>query len=153
MNRKVTTGLVLTSMLAAVSVFAVATPAQAATVKYKNCAAIQKLYPLGAGIKGAKDKIKGTGTSKVTKFKVVSKAVYDKNKKLDTDKDKILCESIKYTSCKYANAVYPHGAGLKGAKDKSTKPVTTFKVVTNAIYQTNEASLDRDNDKIFCEKL
>jgi len=128
----------------------VATPAQAAT-KYTTCAAVYKVYPYGMGIKAAKDKVT-TGFSPASNFKVVSSAVYKASIKLDADKDKIICEIPKYKNCTYLNKKYPHGAGLKGAKDKATKPVTNFTVIGVPFYNTNKAALDRDKDNILCEK-
>jgi hypothetical protein len=58
--------------------------------KYKNCKALNKVYKHGVGVKGAKDKVRGS-TKPVTNFKI-KKAVYNKNKNLDRDKDKIACE-------------------------------------------------------------
>jgi len=127
-----------------------ATPAQAVT-KYTTCTAVTKTFPYGIGIKAAKDKV-GTGFSPVTNFKVVSSAVYNASAKLDSDKDKIICEVPKYKNCTYLNKKYPHGAGLKGAKDKSAKPVTNFTVISTAFYNTNKVALDRDKDNILCEK-
>jgi len=50
------------------------------------------------------------------------------------------------------NAVYPHGVGLPGAVDHTsgTTPVTTF-TQDKALYEAN-SNLDRDGDKIACEK-
>jgi hypothetical protein len=67
-----------------------------------------------------------------------------------------------YANCTALNKVYPHGVALKGAKDKTSgKPVTNFKV-SYEVYRRNngktlghfkgERDLDRDNDKIACEK-
>ena len=55
---------------------------------YKNCTALNKVYPYGVGKKGAKDKTSG---DPVTYFEVNSK-VYNLNKKSDRDKDGIACE-------------------------------------------------------------
>lgn len=58
----------------------------------------------------------------------------------------------KYKNCAALNKVYKHGIGLKGAKDKTTgKPVTTFKVVSKSMYALNK-HMDRDKDKIACER-
>ena len=55
-----------------------------------------------------------------------------------------------YKNCTALNKVYPHGVGKKGARDKSSKPVTNFKVSTK-IYNQNKKS-DRDKDGVACEK-
>ncbi|MDR1766915.1 MAG: excalibur calcium-binding domain-containing protein [Propionibacteriaceae bacterium] len=67
--------------------------APAAATRYKNCAALNKVYPHGVGKSGAKDKIKGkTGNAKaVANFKR-SNSLYAANKHLDRDKDGVACE-------------------------------------------------------------
>lgn len=69
-----------------------ALPAQAATKPpvYKNCAALNKVYPHGVGKKGAKDHVSGKAKP-VTNF-TVNNAVYNANTKRDADKDGIACE-------------------------------------------------------------
>ena len=64
-----------------------------------------------------------------------------------------------YKNCTAMNKVYPHGVGLKGAVDKtSTKPVTTFRVdakvygLNDGRVQPDQYDLDRDNDRIACER-
>ncbi|KAA6447357.1 excalibur calcium-binding domain-containing protein [Bacillus swezeyi] len=55
---------------------------------YKNCKALNKVYK--GGVSRAKS-VKNKGGK--TKYKpYVSKSLYDANKKLDRDKDKIACE-------------------------------------------------------------
>lgn len=59
----------------------------------------------------------------------------------------------KYKNCTALNKKYKHGVGKKGAKDKvrgSTKPVTNF-TVSDSVYAKN-THLDRDKDKVACEK-
>jgi hypothetical protein len=58
---------------------------------YANCKDLNKKYPHGAGLKGAKDK-HSKSSKAVTNFTIINKAFYDANKKRDGDKDKILCE-------------------------------------------------------------
>lgn len=121
-----------------------------------SCAKVWKTYPYGVGVTGAKDKVnKAKGFSPVTNFKKVSKTKFKAFAKLDSDKDKIACELPKYKNCGKVNSIYKHGAGLTGAKDKvsgSTDKVTSFTVIKSSLYLTNK-HLDRDNDKIVCEKL
>ncbi|MBD1270271.1 excalibur calcium-binding domain-containing protein [Aeromicrobium tamlense] len=62
-------------------------PAESAP-KFKNCKALNKKYPHGVGMPGAKDKTSG---KPVTNFKR-SKALYQANKGKDRDKDRIACE-------------------------------------------------------------
>lgn len=60
-----------------------------------------------------------------------------------------------HDNCTNLNKKWPHGVGLKTARDKTSgTPVTSF-------YRNNEAywaaerhngTLDRDNDRIACEK-
>lgn len=59
-----------------------------------------------------------------------------------------------FQNCTVFNKSYPHGVGKKGAKDKSPKPVTNFKVDTalyNKAMKYNKG-LDRDKDGVACEK-
>ena len=60
-----------------------------------------------------------------------------------------------HDNCTKFNERYPHGVGRKTAVDKTSgTPVTTFKK-SNKIYNTavdHNADLDRDGDKIACEK-
>ncbi|MGA9715842.1 MAG: excalibur calcium-binding domain-containing protein [Aeromicrobium sp.] len=88
MIRKKFTASLGSAMLCGTMIFAVASPAEAANKTYKNCTALNKDYKHGVGKPGAKDKTSGRP---VTNFKK-SKAIYDKNKKSDRDKDGIACE-------------------------------------------------------------
>lgn len=58
----------------------------------------------------------------------------------------------KYKNCTALNKDYAHGvAKSSGAKDHTSgQPVTNFKV-SSALYNKN-SNLDRDDDKIACEK-
>lgn len=62
---------------------------------------------------------------------------------------------FKFKNCTELQKKYPHGVGTKSAKDKTSgKPVTTFRKDTalyNKIVKHNKR-LDRDKDKIACEK-
>ena len=146
--------------LASLALLAVPVPGPAQPTHYQgrqvqsaptSCASVNKTYPYGVGIKGSKDKVK-TGFSPIKNFKAVSKTKFKSFAKFDSDKDKIACELPKYKNCTKLNTVYKNGLGLKGAKDKTTgEPVTSFKVVSTALYTTN-THLDRDKDKISCEK-
>jgi hypothetical protein len=77
---------------AATLTFTLAPTADAATkpIKYKNCAALNKVYKHGVGKPGTKDKV-ASGKKPVTNFTKSTK-VYNLNKHLDRDKDKIACE-------------------------------------------------------------
>jgi hypothetical protein len=73
----------------------VVVPAAALKPKaYRNCAALHVDYPHGVAARvGVKDKVRGR-TKPVTDY-VVSKKVYDLNKrKLDADRDLIVCEKL-----------------------------------------------------------
>ncbi|WP_134741650.1 excalibur calcium-binding domain-containing protein [Nocardioides sp. 503] len=78
--------------LAAPATAADAPPAKAAVSAkaktFKNCTALNKVYPHGVGKPNARDKTSGTP---VTSFKR-SKPLYDANTKSDRDKDGIACE-------------------------------------------------------------
>jgi Excalibur calcium-binding domain len=58
----------------------------------------------------------------------------------------------KYPNCKALNTRYRHGVGRRGARDKtkSGEPVTMF-LRNNRLYERNR-HLDRDKDRIACEK-
>lgn len=60
-----------------------------------------------------------------------------------------------YSSCAVLWKDYPHGvAQKKGVKDKvagRTAPVTTF-IIYKKVYDLNDKRLDRDKDKIICER-
>ena len=60
----------------------------AASKKYRNCTALNKVYPHGVGRVGARDHTSGTP---VTNFKRSNK-LYRENKSRDRDKDGIACE-------------------------------------------------------------
>lgn len=58
-----------------------------------------------------------------------------------------------HDNCTNFNEKYPHGVGRRGATDKGGD-VTNFKR-SNKIYRIanqHNSDLDRDNDKIACEK-
>ncbi len=59
--------------------------------KFKSCKAMNRVFPYGLGKPGAKDKVHYAGGRKSTKFKRLTR-IYKKNKKLDRDKDGIICE-------------------------------------------------------------
>ena len=54
---------------------------------YKNCSALNKEFPGGVALPGAKNK-----GGKTKKSPVIDKKLYEMNKKLDRDKDRIACE-------------------------------------------------------------
>jgi hypothetical protein len=60
-----------------------------------------------------------------------------------------------HDNCTNFNKRFPHGVGTKTARDRSSgKRVTTFKR-SNKIYwaaERHNPDLDRDNDRIACEK-
>jgi hypothetical protein len=56
--------------------------------EFKNCTALNKVYPHGVGKTTAKDKTSGTPVKNFKK----SNTVYSQNKKSDRDKDGIACE-------------------------------------------------------------
>jgi len=65
-----------------------AAPSHGAAKTFKNCTAMNKVYPHGVGRSGARDKTSGTP---VTTFKV-SSSIYAANRGSDRDKDGIACE-------------------------------------------------------------
>ncbi len=60
-----------------------------------------------------------------------------------------------YKNCTALNKRYPHGVGRVTARDKTSgTPVTTFRR-SNSLYTTAmryNSGLDRDKDRIACEK-
>ncbi len=60
-----------------------------------------------------------------------------------------------HDNCTNFNKKFPHGVGTRKAKDKTSgTPVTSFKR-SNRIYwraENHNGDLDRDNDRIACEK-
>lgn len=56
-----------------------------------------------------------------------------------------------FSNCTAMHRVYPHGVGLYGAHDHTSgTPVTTF-ARRPKVYWANKG-LDRDHDRIACEK-
>jgi hypothetical protein len=70
----------------------VAQPGGPAAKHYKNCTALNKVYPHGVGKPGAVDHVSGH-SKKVTNF-YVSLALYNANKGSDRDHDGIACEKL-----------------------------------------------------------
>jgi hypothetical protein len=85
--KKTKTIAVLTAAAALLGV-GTAAPSHAATSSYKNCTALNKVYPHGVGRVGARDKTSGTP---VTNFKV-SNSLYRANSGRDRDRDGVACE-------------------------------------------------------------
>ena len=92
----------LTAIAAAVGlslsmgVVSLASPAEAATPKFKNCTALNAMYPGGvaksAKVKNTK-KVRGkTVPAKSSRKPKVSNSLYNANKRLDRDKAGIVCE-------------------------------------------------------------
>jgi Excalibur calcium-binding domain len=59
----------------------------------------------------------------------------------------------KYGSCGKMNVDFPHGVGLRGAVDRTKDgiPVRKFAIRPD-VYELNKRRLDRDHDKIACER-
>lgn len=70
---------------------AIVTPA-AAKYKFKNCTALNKVYPHGVGRSNAKDKTKGKRVTNFTHSTSLYNKVIGYRKGLDRDKDGIACE-------------------------------------------------------------
>jgi hypothetical protein len=88
--KKLVAGLAAAVLLAAPTALAAgsADAAVAGARTFKNCTALNKVYPHGVGLPKAKDRTSGTP---VTTFKR-SKPLYLANTKSDRDKDGIACE-------------------------------------------------------------
>ena len=80
--------------IAAIAALAVlpfsAVPAGAAVPHFRNCTAMHKVYPHGAGLKGEHDHV--TSGTPVTNF-ARRPRVYRANRVLDRDHDHIACEA------------------------------------------------------------
>ena len=85
----VTTAHVPTGLAPAASA---ATFNQPAARTFKNCTALNKVYPHGVSKPGARDHVSGS-TQRVTNFKK-SLPLYRANAKSDRDKDGIACEKL-----------------------------------------------------------
>ena len=90
MKKLMAVAVAATAVLAAPTALVLesADAAVAGAKTFKNCTALNKVYPHGVGLPKAKDRSSGTP---VTTFKR-SKALYLANKKSDRDKDGVACE-------------------------------------------------------------
>lgn len=81
MNKKLALGITL------IMGFSVLQISQASAKTFKNCTALNKVYPGGVALPGAVNK--GGKTKLTPKY---NKKLYEANKKSDRDKDGIACE-------------------------------------------------------------
>lgn len=79
---------VLRTSVVSAAMFVGSVGAADAAKTYSNCTALNRDYPHGVGLKGARDKTSGTP---VTNFKK-SKSLYRANSGSDRDGDGIACE-------------------------------------------------------------
>ncbi len=86
--KKLVAGLTTLAILGAPVVLASSAEAAPKPREYKNCTALNKVYPHGVGTKNARDKTSGTPVRNFTK----NTAVYKLNTKSDRDRDGIACE-------------------------------------------------------------
>jgi Excalibur calcium-binding domain len=86
--KRLTAVAVALAILAAGQASAAISSTAASSKKYRNCAALNKVYPHGVGRVGARDRTSGTP---VTNFKR-SNRLYRENIARDRDKDGIACE-------------------------------------------------------------
>lgn len=66
--------------------------ASTAPYKFKNCTALNKVYPHGVGRTGARDHTSGTRVTNFKKSTTLYKKVIGYHSGLDRDKDGIACE-------------------------------------------------------------
>jgi Excalibur calcium-binding domain len=61
-------------------------------------------------------------------------------------------ELRRYGRCEFLNKDFPHGVGLAGARDRAAdgNPVRNFTIKPD-VYKRNKG-LDRDRDRIACER-
>jgi Excalibur calcium-binding domain len=85
---KIAAGIATMTLLATPIALASGADAAPRPRSYKNCAALQKVYPHGVGLKNAKDKTSGKPVRSFAK----NPAVYKLNTKSDRDRDGIACE-------------------------------------------------------------
>jgi Excalibur calcium-binding domain len=60
-----------------------------------------------------------------------------------------------HDNCTKFNKRYPHGVGTRNARDRgAADPVTNFKRADRIYWEAerHNGSLDRDNDRVACEK-
>jgi len=88
MNKLVTGVATLALLGTSVALTSGAEAAAPRPKEYKNCTALNKVYPHGVGRAGAKDKTSGTPVRTFAK----KPAVYKLNTKSDRDRDGIACE-------------------------------------------------------------
>ena len=160
----------LSLIAAIVAIFGVSSSAQAAPKAYKNCVELNKTYKYGVS---AKAKPKNIGNQQIF-TPAVNLAVFNKNKKLDTDRDSIVCEVVRKTAapatsiapssdtalayakplqtCKLQEMSNQTGAGAKGFPARqSVTSLGEIKVAllpvdfSNAIGQGNPETLYRDD--------
>jgi hypothetical protein len=85
---KLAAGIATMTLLATPIALASGAEAAPRPKTYKNCTALQKVYPHGVGLRNAKDKTSGKPVRSFTK----NAAVYKLNTKSDRDHDGIACE-------------------------------------------------------------
>src|ERR1700712_1216725 len=83
--------MLVTAAAAAVLLLWTATPSRAAAQHFRNCTAMNKVYPHGVGQPGAHDK--SSDHKPVMNFKV-SSSLYAANHGSDRDHDHIACEKL-----------------------------------------------------------
>ena len=79
----------VTPMILLVASFSILATGLATPVKYQNCGKLNKAFPHGVGVRGARDK---TSTRKPVRNFAIRPDVYALNKGLDRDGDGIACE-------------------------------------------------------------
>jgi hypothetical protein len=88
MTRRLGISAVMAAALTSAGMAVTVADAAPAPKSYKNCTALNRVYPHGVGRKGARDRTSG---KPVTTFKVSNK-LYALNARHDRDKDGIACE-------------------------------------------------------------
>lgn len=91
---RISAALVIALIATVFASFGVTASALAAPKAYKNCVELNKDYKYGIS---ANAKSKNAGTQGIFS-PTVNAGVYNKNKKLDTDKDQIVCEVVRKVS-------------------------------------------------------
>ena len=128
--------LILALLVVVVSSAVTTSPASAAPkpVKYKDCAALNKVYPSGVAQSQAATLVAVAGASARP---AVNSRVYNLNKKLDRDKDLVACETPAPAAA--APAAVPTGITYK------LTGIAVFDALNQAESQKNEITQAQSN--------
>jgi M6 family metalloprotease-like protein len=104
------------------SLISLGTSAEASPKSYKNCIELNKDFRFGVS---AKARPKNLG-AKAIHTPVVNLAVFNKNRKLDTDRDSIVCEVVRKVTSPLIDAPKPEILPARSAEDCKLRFATPF---------------------------